>query len=418
MVERPAADAVAINCTNEIMRKLSLTVIGMYATILAAFSQSSSTADGSLYKTKKLTLDEINFVSGYYRQDGNNSAVTGGIGSEKLTDFANTIELKLSRYDKKFRKHGFDFEMGIDHYTSASSDKIDPHTISSASHADTRFYPSLAWSIENEKKRTTVGLTGSFSSEFDYVSYGLGASFSKASKNNNREFSAKLQTYFDTWSVIYPIELRAPGMREENGIQGYSPRNSYNGSFSLSQIINQNLQLLLIAEPSYQSGLLATKYQRVFFTNGDESTETLPGTRMKIPLGIRANYFIGDRFIVRSFYRYYQDNWGLKAHTIDMELPVKITPFASLSPFYRFYSQNAVDYFAPYGQHAPTETYFTSDYDLSKFTSQFFGAGLRLAPPKGVANIQKWNSIELRFGHYQRSNGLHANEISLHLKWK
>lgn len=398
------------------MRKLSLTVIGMYATILAAFSQGS--ADSSVYKNKKLTLEEVNFVSGYYHQDGNNSAVTGGIGSEKLTDIANTFELKLSRYDNKFRKHSFNFELGIDHYSSASSDKIDPFTISSPSHADTRIYPSLAWTIENEKKKTTWGLTGAFSNEFDYKSVGIGASFTKASKDNNREFTAKLQAYFDSWSVIYPVELRSPSLRSENGIQGHSPRNSYNGSFSLSQVINQNLQLLIIAEPSYQSGLLATKYQRVFFTDGTELTETLPGTRMKIPVGIRANYFLGDRFIIRSFYRYYQDNWGLKAHTIDMELPVKITPFFSLSPFYRFYSQNAVDYFAPYAQHNPAENYFTSDYDLSKFTSRFFGTGIRLSPPKGILGVQKLNSLEIRYGHYQRSNGLQSNEISLHLKWK
>src|SRR6188472_1880659 len=118
------------------MRKLSLTVIGMYATLLAAFSQNSS--DSSLYKNKKLSFDEVDFVSGYYHQNGNNSAVTGGIGSEKLSDFANTIELKLSRYDNKFRRHSFNFELGIDHYSSASSDKIDPSTISSPSHADTR----------------------------------------------------------------------------------------------------------------------------------------------------------------------------------------------------------------------------------------------------------------------------------------
>jgi hypothetical protein len=418
MAEKPVEDAVVINSINQTMRKLSLTVIGMYVTILAAFSQSSSMVDSSFYKSKKLTLDEINFISGYYHQDGNNSAVTGGIGSEKLTDFANTIELKLLKYDSKARKHNFDFELGVDHYSSASSDKIDPNTISSASHADTRFYPSLGWSIENEKKKTTLGLTGSFSKEFDYVSYGLGVSFSKASKNNNRELSAKLQTYFDTWSVIYPVELRPATLRNGNGIQGNAPRNSYNASFSLSQIVNQNLQVLLVAEPSYQSGLLATKYQRVYFSDGTESTETLPGTRMKIPVGIRANYFLGDKLIIRSFYRYYQDNWGLKAHTIDLELPIKITPFASLSPFYRFYAQNAVDYFAPYGQHAISEKYFTSDYDLSKFTSQFFGAGIRLAPPKGIFSIQKWNSIELRYGHYQRRNGLQSNEISLHLKWK
>ena len=45
---------------------------------------------------RTLKLDEVNFVSAYYNQDGNHSAVTGGIGTEKLIDFANSIDLKLS----------------------------------------------------------------------------------------------------------------------------------------------------------------------------------------------------------------------------------------------------------------------------------------------------------------------------------
>lgn len=391
----------------------------MYIGILSAFSQNSTT-DSTAYKSRKLKLEEINFVSGYYHQNGNNSAVTGGIGTEKLTDFSNTIGLKLSKYDSRLRKHILDFELGVDNYTSASSDKID-HNISSASLSDTRIYPSVAWRIQNEQKETTLGFNASFSNEYDYNSIGIGSSFTKASKNNNREFTAKVQAYFDQWSVIYPIELRNNnGTRgdDQNGITGNSPRNSFSAALTYSQVINQRLQVQLIAEPTYQNGLLATKYQRVYFTDGSLKAETLPDKRFKIPVGIRANYFLADRFILRSFYRYYQDDWGLKAHTIELETPIKITPFFSVSPFYRFYAQNAVPYFAPYAQHNPSEIYYTSDYDLSKFTSNYLGANFRMVPQKGVFGFQHLNSLEVRYGHYMRSNGLNSNQLTVHLQLK
>ncbi len=394
----------------------------MYIGIVAAFAQTKPAEDSSAYKTKKLKLDEVNFVSGYYHQDGNNSAVTGGIGSEKLTDFANTIDLKLSKYDSRQRKHNVGFEMGIDHYTSASSDKIDPRTISSASMSDTRYYPSASWSIQNEQKGTTVGINASFSKEYDYTSFGTGLNFTKSSKDNNREFSAKLQAYFDTWKVIYPYELKplgySSGLEGDPGSLSNSPRNSYSASLSYLQVVNKQLQVMLLFEPTYQKGLLATKYQRVYFTSGGEKAENLPDQRFKIPLGIRANYFMGDRFIIRSFYRYYQDDWGLNAHTIDIETPVKITPFFSVSPFYRFYAQSAVNYFAPYAGHNVGEVYYTSDYDLSKFTSNYFGAGIRMAPPKGVLGVQKLSAVEIRYGHYNRSNGLQADALTLHITMK
>src|SRR4051794_38629363 len=115
------------------MRKLSLTVIGMYVFMLAGFCQEKDSAG---YEEKKLSLDEINFVSGYYWQDGNHSAVTGGIGTEKLTNLSNTIELKYKGYDRKMRKQTFTIDAGFDFYTSASSDQINPYTISSASSRD------------------------------------------------------------------------------------------------------------------------------------------------------------------------------------------------------------------------------------------------------------------------------------------
>jgi Protein of unknown function (DUF3570) len=393
------------------MRKLTLTAIGMYLGMLAAFSQNSGDSN---YRTKKLSLEEVNFVSAYYGQDGNHSAVTGGTGTEKLTDFANTIDLRLSKFDRKLRKHSFGFEMGIDHYTSASSDKVDPNTISSASHADTRFYPSLSWNVQNEKKGTTAGLSTSFSTEYDYKSFGIGANFSKTSKDNNREFSMKAQAYLDQWKVIYPIELRAGGSKSA----GSAPRNSFSSSLSLSQVVNQQLQVQVVAEPIYQSGLLATNYQRVYFTDGSVHYETLPGTRIKLPLGLRANYFLGDRFILRSFYRYYMDDWGVKAHTIELETPVKISPVFSISPSYRFYTQSAADYFSPYGVHQPGGTYYTSDYDLSKFNSHFYGAGFRFVPTNGIFGIQQISSAEIRAGHYSRSDGLASNIVSLHLTFK
>jgi len=392
------------------MLRISLAAMGIFFLMLAGFSQSIQ--DTTAYKSRKLKLEEVNFVSSYYQQDGNNSAVTGGIGSEKLTDFATTIDVKISRYGYRNRKHTLTAEVGIDVYTSASSDKIDPNTISSASSKDTRIYPSVTYAITNEEKGSTLSLNGSISTEYDYFSTGLSLGWSKLSKDKNREFSAKGQVFLDTWSVILPVELRS------NGGNGTLPRNSYSTSFTLSQVVTKRLQLLLLADVAYQEGQLATLYHRTYFADGSYKVENLPDTRWKIPIGVRLNYFVGDRFIVRTYYRYYRDNWGLDAHTFELEAPVKITPFFSVSPFYRYYKQQGVKYFAGYMEHNPTEEFYTSDYDLSNLTSNMMGLGIRYAPPGGLIGISKFNALELRYGHYQRSTGLKADIITLLLKFK
>ncbi|WP_370629848.1 DUF3570 domain-containing protein [Pedobacter sp. MR2016-19] len=324
----------------------------------------------------------------------------------------------MSKFNKRGRKNTFLFELGVDHYTSASSDKIDPSTISSASSADTRIYPSLNWTHSNEETGNSFGFTGSYSTEFDYQSMGAAFNLTRLSKDKNTQFDFKLQAFLDQWTVILPIELRTGNAGKGHEQYDTAPRNSFSASFSLSQVISQKFQASLILEPSYQKGLLATKYQRDYFTDGSLRSETLPDKRYKLPIGLRMNYFLDDRFVIRTFYRYYMDNWGIRAHTAELEIPVKINSFFSISPFYRYNNQVGTKYFSAYGQHSPSEQYFTSDYDLSTLTSDFYGAGIRFAPPKGVFGWQRLNMLELRYGHYSRSTSLVSNIVSLNLKFK
>ena len=402
------------------MKKLSLAVIGLYVGLLSAFSQTPA-VDSSTYKPRKLTFEEANIVSSYYRQDGNNSAVTGGIGTEKLNDFSNLLEIKLKKYDRHNRKHILGVEVGIDHYTSASSDKIDPSTISSASYSDNRLYPSINWTREDEQKGSTIGAGISASAEFDYISVGANVNFAQKTSNKSGEFSIKLQAFADQVKLIQPVELRTnqgQGNRHENDDYGSAARNTFNTALSYSQIINQRLQVAFLLDLIYQKGYLGLPFHRIYFANNTESVESLPATRFKVPIGFRANYFAGDKVIIRTYYRYYQDDWGLKAHTINIETPVKITPFVSISPFYRYYTQQGVDYFAPYKMHKTTEQFYTSNYDLSTFTSQFYGAGIRLAPPGKVFGINHLSSLELRYGHYTKNIGMQSDIISMHLGFK
>lgn len=395
------------------MKKLSLAVIALFINLFGAFAQSEPE-----YEKRQLSIEEVNFVSSYYTQDGNNSAVTGGVGTEQLTDFANQLDVRIITKDKKDRTHTITAAIGIDNYSSASSDKINPATISSASSADTRIYPKLGWSIHNPNTNTRMGVVGSFSSEFDYTSTGLGLNIVKASADNNREIGLNVQAYFDMWKAILPIELRPNNGEDEDDQYTLEPRNSFSASLVYSQLVNRRLQLALMVDGIYQQGLLATRFHRVYFNDGTLQAENLPDTRFKIPLGIRANYFIGNNIVIRSFYRYYMDNWGLNGHTFNIEMPVKLNPYLSLSPFYRYYNQSAVQYFKPYGQHAATDQFFTSDYDLSDFKSHFMGAGVRWAPENGVFGIKHLAVIELRYGHYMRSTGLTSDIVTLGFKLK
>lgn len=412
------------------MKKITTSI----AALVFSFAFSQKKTD-SLYEVRPLKVDEVNFISGYYTQEGNHSAISGGKGSEQLEDYHNALDLKLIKASGKFEHH-FDINLTAEHHSSASTAYIDkaptgntitPHLRTSAlsrasgsssgSHAESsasalygwRFNPSINWKVKNLENNTTFGVGMYYSYEFDYNSLGGEVSFAKASMDNNREFSIKALAFFDQRQYIIPYELRSYIKYGD-----WRNKNSYSVNMAYSQVINQRLQISILGDIAYQQGILSTPYNRVYFTNNTVSNEKLPDKRLKIPVGIRANYFMGDHFIFRTYYRYYWDDWGLKAHTASIEVPVKFTPNFSLSPFFRYHTQTGVKYFNEFAKTTANAEFYSSDYDLSKFNSQNIGLNLHFVP-------QDWgvfHDVDFRYSHYKRSDGLTGNNLTLSLTFK
>jgi hypothetical protein len=160
---------------------------------------------------------------------------------------------------------------------------------------------------------------------------------------------------------------------------------------------------MFLADVITQQGYLSLPFHRVYFNDGSVHQEALPDTRLKIPLAVRASYFLGDNIIIRGYYRYYTDDWKLTAHTLNLEIPVKLSPAFSVSPFYRYYTQTETKYFKGYGLHTTADQYHTSNFDLSGFDSNFLGAGFKLTPIKGVFGIRSFHTVEMRYGHYTKT---------------
>lgn len=371
------------------------------------------------YKKRRVSSTQIQVLYSYYTQDGDHSAITGGIGTEWLHVYS--PEFNLTHRPDSNRILGLNG--GIDIITSASMDNID-FVKSSASRVSERFYLNPSYSVLIKRSRTRLGVNTGVSLESAYLSFPVGISAIHTSRSGATEISASLQCYFDdlrfgrcskTYSgpleLVYPIELR-----DTTWFSIYL-RNSYNLDLALYQVINTKMQLAIFPELVYQKGLLSTPYHRVFFADGvTERVEKLPTERFKFPLGIQFNFFAAPRVIIRSYYRFYHDNFGITAHTIQFEVPVKITPELTLSPLARFYTQTPALWFHASGKADTKDHFYTSDYDLSRFTSYKPGLTIRYAPQNTLANHYTFDAISLRYCFYKRSDGLTGNILSLLLE--
>ena len=123
--------------------------------------------------------------------------------------------------------------------------------------------------------------------------------------------------------------------------------------------------------------------------------------------------------MVRTYYRYYSDDWGVQSHTANIEVPIKISDKFTLYPSYRYYTQTAADYFAPYEQHLSTEKYYTSDFDLSQFNSNQFGFGFSYTDIFAKSHVWKLGlkSIDLKYYNYKRNTSFNSSILNVGFKF-
>ena len=216
-------------------------------------------------------------------------------------------------------------------------------------------------------------------------------------------------------------------------------------NFGFSQILNKQLQVSIFSDLVVQEGLLSNPFQRVYFADVEnfyignpdsipnyesesnvdvfhlaDNNEQLPNYRIKIPLGLRANYYVSDFLVFRNYYRFYIDSWGVLSQTVQIEAPIKIARGKfTLLPNYRYYIQEQANYFAPYDEHLSTSEFYTSDYDLSSFNSRQLGFGFRYTDIFTKLKLLKLGlkSVDLRYAHYMRSDGLRSNIVSTAIKF-
>ncbi len=403
------------------------------------FSQDDNS---NSYQKRVLETSEIDLLFSFYNQDGENAAVTGGEGTEELTDATSSIVVKMPLNPDDI----LTVDVGISAYSSASSSNIDPFdksgrqaspfsASSGASQSDALVHFNPSYEHSSENRNSVYSAQAYVSSEYDYFSLGFGGGYTRLFNEKNTQVAASFQVFLDKWNPQYPIELRNgffdtritgsgtynPGFTEFND----ETRNSYSLSLSFSQILSKRMQGSIFMDLVSQKGLLGTPHQRVYFGDVDDffieefqladGVEQLPKNRFKIPIGARLNYYLNDLVVLRSYYRYYSDDWGITGHTASLEVPFKLNDKFTLYPNYRFYQQTASDYFYEKEMAVSSLDFYTSDYDLSAFNSHQYGFGMRYKDIFTSAKVFTFGlkTIDFRFNKYDRSDGLSSYIFSL-----
>ena len=97
--------------------KKHITLIVLFISFFGVAQNENGT-----YTKRVLENAEVDLISSFYSQDGDNAGVTGGIGTEKLTDLASTITIAIPLNANDV----LTIDGTISAYTSASSSNLNP----------------------------------------------------------------------------------------------------------------------------------------------------------------------------------------------------------------------------------------------------------------------------------------------------
>jgi len=238
-----------------------------------------------------------------------------------------------------------------------------------------------------------------------------------------------------------PIAKTAPEAWRpvNNSLVENKGRNTFALSLGFHQILGKKTQMSISTDLTYQEGWLANPMQRVYFADrpnffiGEASDipvyataandgvfqladdiERLPLSRLKVPIGLRLNQYVNEFVVLRGHYRYYFDDWGIRSHTLNVEMALKLGMRHTLYPSYRLYTQTAADYFAGYEQALSTSQFHSSDFDLAGFMANQFGLAYKYTDIFTSARAGRLGlkSLSLDYSYYFRDSGFEAHILS------
>lgn len=131
-----------------------------------------------------------------------------------------------------------------------------------------------------------------------------------------------------------------------------------------------------------QEVLLSAPFYKVYFADREDiilgkgyliadDIERLPDIRFKIVIGGKLNHYLNDVLVVRSYFRYYTDNWGINSHTASLIGHIKLGDKFTIYPSYGYYT----DYSNAVNVALSIDEFHASEYDLSAFSANQFGFG-------------------------------------------
>ncbi|MCE9572183.1 MAG: DUF3570 domain-containing protein [Deltaproteobacteria bacterium] len=332
---------------------------------------------------------------GYQSQDG----PTTGPGDEATTIIEPWVAIQL-RQSATVRH---EVVIPVDVVTAASPDALDAMT--SASRRNEAAGVDVRTSIKRSDV-TTLSTHVAFHWEEPLSSGTLGAGWRRSLADDNAAIAVNANLTVDGFDI-----------NDVNGrYQGKSARETGNLNLAASQLLSPTTVIDGSYGVTWQHGTLAQTWNAVPVDGGEPIGELFPSDRVRHAFtGRIAQHVPQTRSTVKAWYRYYRDDFGVRAHTVELSLYQYVVPWLYVRGGARFHRQNGASFFTTGLPAIPMPgAPRTADSDLAPFDARELSLGLAIVPdraPKALRGI----AVTVEALRYWRDNDLvvHAGAIGV-----
>jgi len=170
-----------------------------------------------------------------------------------------------------------------------------------------------------------------------------------------------------SWGVSYSDDRLSPTDAFLFGRIPHAEKDSTSVSFGLTRILNRNALIQSGVQITHQDGFLSDPYKEMWI-NGVVLFDHRPDQRTAFSWSTRfRQYFVGSNAALHTDYRYYNNDWDVSAHTLDMAWYQPLGENFELAPSVRYHSQRAADFYQPAITDGHQPKYWSSDYRLATY---------------------------------------------------
>lgn len=327
-----------------------------------------------------------------------------GPGSERTTILEPQVQIVASQGPRLTHV----LTVPIDVITAASPDAIDngPKSVDVVSSASRHNVAgTLDWAATYRAGPASyLSMTSGMHLESPFRSWhgGLGGSYALA--GGDTVIATSVIEVFD-WFDRFDIT----GHRH-----GRAQRSSTTASVGITQIVTPTTVVGANYGLTLQRGELGNTWNSVPLTTFDPLTsldrgpEILPDERVRHALVARASQFLPWNGAMRAYYRFYADDWGLVAHSIEGQLMQRLSPLAYVGVLYRYHTQSGANFFTTLA--GPNLLLRTADSDLAPLESHTVGGKVVIDLPMGTP--VRVLHFEVGYERYVRSNRLSMDIVT------